>query len=164
MYKCSFYILNLIEILACDITFKHQLDATHQFTLKCFMRAFVFVYICLQDHWQGVIQPLLIYFHIFWSTFSFLDKRYSPTATGMIKDQKNLLCSMWKWNRGPVVQSIVSLTKSLVNDSLSLLVCLKSSVLIFFAEKMWGTFALQKLPTFFWQKMAVFLCLICLKF
>ena len=37
---------------------------------------------------------------------------------------------------GPVVQSIISLTKSLVNDSLSLLVRLKSSVLIFFAEKM----------------------------
>ena len=37
---------------------------------------------------------------------------------------------------GPVVQSIVNLTKSLVNDSLSLLVRLKSSVLIFFAEKM----------------------------
>ena len=37
--------------------------------------------------------------------------------------------------QGPVVQSIVSLTKSLVNDSLSLLVRLKSSVLIFFAEK-----------------------------
>ena len=37
---------------------------------------------------------------------------------------------------GPVVQSIVILTKSLVNDSLSLLVRLNSSVLIFFAEKM----------------------------
>ena len=49
---------------------------------------------------------------------------------------------------GPVVQSIVSLMKSLVNDSLSLLVRLKSSVLIFFAEKM--------LLTFFRQKMAVF--------
>ena len=44
--------------------------------------------------------------------------------------------------QGPVVQSIVSLTKSLVNDSLSLLVRLKSSVLIFFAEKMRGAFAL----------------------
>ena len=43
--------------------------------------------------------------------------------------------------QGPVVQSIVSLTKSLANDSLSLLVRLKSSVLIFFAEKMWGAFA-----------------------
>ena len=65
---------------------------------------------------------------------------------------------------GPVVQSIISLMKSLVNDSLSLLVRLKSSVLIFFAEKMWGAFALQKLLTFFRQKMAVFLCIICLKF
>ena len=37
--------------------------------------------------------------------------------------------------QGPVVQSIVSLTKALVNDSLSPLVRLKSSVLIFFAEK-----------------------------
>ena len=63
-------------------------------------------------------------------------------------------------HQGPVVQSIVSLTKSLVNDSLSPLVRLKSSVLIFFAEKM----RLQKLLTFFRQKMAVFLCIICLKF
>ena len=39
-------------------------------------------------------------------------------------------------DQGPVVQSIVSLTKSLVNDSFSLLMRLKSSVLIFFAEKM----------------------------
>ena len=56
------------------------------------------------------------------------------------------------YNQGPVVQSIVSLTKSLVSDSLSLLVHLKSSVLIFFAEKMGGAFALQKLLTFFRQK------------
>ena len=38
-------------------------------------------------------------------------------------------------NQGPVVQSIARLTKSLVSDSLSLLVRQKSSVLIFFAEK-----------------------------
>ena len=57
-----------------------------------------------------------------------------------------------KGSLGPVVQSIVSLTKSLVNDSLSLLVRLKSSVLISFAEKMWGAFALQKLLTFFSAK------------
>ena len=47
---------------------------------------------------------------------------------------------------GPVVQSFVSLTKSLVSDSLSLLVRLKSSLLIFFAEKC------AKLLTFFRQK------------
>ena len=38
--------------------------------------------------------------------------------------------------KDPALQSIVSLTKSLINDLLSLLVRLKSSVLIFFAEKM----------------------------
>ena len=49
-------------------------------------------------------------------------------------------------HQGPVVQSIVSLTKSLVNDSLSLLVRLKSSVLtakaphIFFFGKKWQCF------------------------
>ena len=49
--------------------------------------------------------------------------------------------SAFSFDQGPVVQNIVSLTKSLVNGSLSLLVRLKSSVLIFFAEKMWGAFA-----------------------
>ena len=58
---------------------------------------------------------------------------------------------------GPVVQSIVSLTKLLVNDSLSLLVRLKSSVLICFAEKMRGAFALQKLLSFFQQKWQFFM-------
>ena len=52
-------------------------------------------------------------------------------------------------DQDPVVQNIVSLTKSLVNDSLSLLVRLKSSVLIFFAEKMRGAFALLVLVPFF---------------
>ena len=59
----------------------------------------------------------------------------------MIRPTKNM--SIFSLNlkntdakQGPVVQSIVSLTKSLVNDLLSLLVRLKSSVLIFFAEKM----------------------------
>ena len=41
------------------------------------------------------------------------------------------LCLWHDIHQGPVVQSIVRLTKSLVNDSLSLLVRLKSSVLIF---------------------------------
>ena len=54
-------------------------------------------------------------------------------------------------NLGPVVPSI-SLTISLVKGSLKLLVCIKSSVLILFAEKMTRAFALQKLLTFFQQK------------
>ena len=52
----------------------------------------------------------------------------------------------------PVVQSIVSLTKSLVNDSLSLLVRLKSSVLIFFAEKNVRSFCTAKAPHIFSAK------------
>ena len=59
--------------------------------------------------------------------------------------QKSLFIIFWRQlfisELGPVVQSFVSLTKLLVNDSLSLLVHLTSSVLIFFAEKMWGAFA-----------------------
>ena len=63
------------------------------------------------------------------------------------------LCIVSK-HQGPVVQSIVSLTKSLVSDSLSLLVRLKLSVLIFFAEKMRGAFALKtaKAPHIFSAK------------
>ena len=46
----------------------------------------------------------------------------------------------------PVINTVM---KSLVQDSLSLLVDIKSSVLIFFAEKMRSVFAVQKLLTFF---------------
>ena len=59
-----------------------------------------------------------------------------------------------KFVQGPVVQSIVSLTKSLVNDSLSLLVRLKSSVLIFFAEKNVRSFCSAKAPHIFSAKNA----------
>ena len=43
-------------------------------------------------------------------------------------------------DQGPVVQSIISLTKSLVKDLLSLLVHIKSSALISFADEMRGAF------------------------
>ena len=55
-------------------------------------------------------------------------------------------------DQGPVVQSIVSLTKSLVNDSLSLLVRLKSSVLICFAERNVRSFCTAKAPHIFSTK------------
>ena len=54
--------------------------------------------------------------------------------------------------QGPVVQSIVSLTKLLVNDSLSLLVRLKSSVLIFFCRKNERSFCTAKAPLIFSAK------------
>ena len=53
---------------------------------------------------------------------------------------------------GPVVQSVVSLTSSLRVISLTVLADSIYNILIFFAEKMWVAFALQKLPTCFQQK------------
>ena len=58
---------------------------------------------------------------------------------------------------GPVVQSIVSLTSSLRVISLTVLADSIYSILIFFAEKMWVAFALQKLLTFFQQKISAYL-------
>ena len=54
--------------------------------------------------------------------------------------------------QGPVVQSVVSLTSSLRVISLTILTDSIYNILIFFAEKMWVAFALQKLLTFFSKK------------
>ena len=53
--------------------------------------------------------------------------------------------------QGPVVQSVASLTSSLRVVSLTVLADSIYNILIFFAEKMWVAFALQKLLTFFQQ-------------
>ena len=55
-------------------------------------------------------------------------------------------------DQGPVVQSVVSLTSLLRVISLTVLADSIHNILIFFAEKMWVAFALQKLLTFFQQK------------
>ena len=57
-----------------------------------------------------------------------------------------------KQHLGPVVQSIVSLTSSLRVILLTVLADSIYNILIFFAEKMWVAFALQKQLTFFQQK------------
>ena len=62
-------------------------------------------------------------------------------------------------NQAPVVQSIVSLTKLFVEDLLSLTRIAKSFAVVFFAEKLLGAFALQKLLTVFQQKKVAFLCI-----
>ena len=58
---------------------------------------------------------------------------------------------------GPVVQSIVRLTSSLMTSSLNVLSKVFSNTLIFFADKMRVAFALQKLLTFFQQKISMYL-------
>ena len=65
---------------------------------------------------------------------------------------------------GPVVQSVVSLTCSLRVISLTVLADSIHNILIFFAEKMWVAFALQKLLTFFQQKISAYLCITRYKF
>ena len=55
-------------------------------------------------------------------------------------------------NQGPLVQSVVSLMSSLRVISLTVLADSIYNILIFFAEKMWVAFALQKLLIFFQQK------------
>ena len=67
-------------------------------------------------------------------------------------------------NQGPVVQSIVSLTTSLRVISLTVSADPIYNILIFFAEKMRVAFALQKLLTFFQQKISEYLRITRCKF
>ena len=68
-------------------------------------------------------------------------------------------CVLWILSGilGPVVQSVVSLTSSLRVISLTVLADSMYNILIFFAEKMLVAFALQKLLTFFQQKISAYL-------
>ena len=65
---------------------------------------------------------------------------------------------------GPVVQSVVSWTSSLRVISLTVLADSIYNILIFFAEKMWVAFALQKLLTFFQQTISAYLRIARLNF
>ena len=67
-------------------------------------------------------------------------------------------------NLDPVVQSVVSLTSSLRVIWLTILADSIYNILIFFAEKMWVAFALQKLLTFFQQKISAYLRMTLFKF
>ena len=65
---------------------------------------------------------------------------------------------------GPVVQSIVSLTTSLRRQLVKYMPTKLSNPLLFFVEKMSESFAVQKILTFFQQKITVDLQDSCLKF
>ena len=67
-------------------------------------------------------------------------------------------------DQGPVVQSLVSLTSSLRVISLTVFLDSIDNILIFFAEKMWVAFAVQKLLTFFQQKISAYLHITRCKF
>ena len=76
------------------------------------------------------------------------------------KKKKIVVCYNFKWVniiQGPIVQSVVSLMSLLRVISLTVLADSMHNILIFFAEKMWVAFALQKLLTFFQQKISAYL-------
>ena len=89
---------------------------------------------------------------------------YLKLCTWMFSNKQftlKIICMNWQalfsWDKlGPVVQSIVSLTSSLRVISLTVLADSIHNILIFFAEKMWVAFALQKLLTFFQQKISAY--------
>ena len=60
-------------------------------------------------------------------------------------------------NQGPVVQSIVSLTSSLRGQLVKCCTTLQPNTLKFFVAKMKEAFALQKILTFFRQKILTYL-------
>ena len=92
----------------------------------------------------------------FWIGFYFERKIFAPPlgAHSFIVEEwlseAKLSCILHY--QDPVVQSVVSLTSSLRVISLTVLADSIYNILIFFAEKMWVAFALQKLLTFFQQK------------
>ena len=88
----------------------------------------------------------------------------APVATFFSQQPLVFFLFLHKNILGPVVQSIVSLTSLLRVISLSVLADSIYSILIFFAEKMWVAFALQKLLTFFQQKISAYLRITRCKF
>ena len=66
--------------------------------------------------------------------------------------------------QGPVVQSIVSLTSSLRGQLVKCFMTLLPNTLIFFVDKVREAFAMQKLLTFFQQKILAYFRYYCLKF
>ena len=77
---------------------------------------------------------------------------------GCVKHQTNVK------QLGPVVQSIVSLTSSLRGQLVKCFLPLQPNTLKFFVEKVREAFALQKLLTFFQQKILANLGYLHLKF
>ena len=86
--------------------------------------------------------------NMLWVVTDFLPWKYVLATHFNVEIRAQFSCR----NQGPVVQSLVSLTSSLRVISLTVLADSIYNILIFFAEKMWVAFALQKLLTFFSAK------------
>ena len=82
----------------------------------------------------------------------------------MVEVKYDKVIHQWDKGLGPVVQSVISLTSLLRVISLTVLTDSIYNILLFFAEKMWVAFALQKLLTFFQQKFLEYLRITQCKF
>ena len=84
-------------------------------------------------------------------------RSFCTAEASLIFSTKNINLGI-KFNElGPVVQSIVSLTSSLKGQLLKCFGTLLPNILKFFVEKMREAFAVQKLLTFFQQKILEYL-------
>ena len=97
---------------------------------------------------------LLFYFFFFLRNFSLKTIHRKANYTDPDQSDLGLRCLPRHFVRelGPVVQSIVSLTNLLRGQLVKCFMTLLPNTHIFFVEKMREAFALQKLLTFFQQK------------
>ena len=107
------------------------------------------------SEWQGLTDWLIMTLNIIdWAVKLQMKKEEQK------KPKKQYLFN----DLGPVVQSVISLMSSLRVILLTVLADSIYNILIFFAEKMWVAFALQKLLTFFQQKISAYLPITRCKF
>ena len=115
----------------------------------------------LFEFWYELLDPCFIHIHNPWQKLVRIclkkvqiSVRHILSCVLLMNCQKSGFPVGWGFShiQGPVVQSIVSLTSLLRVISLTVLVDSIYNILIFFAEKMWVAFALQKLLTFFSKK------------
>ena len=135
--------------------------STRRFVLSLALCYFVFVFqsfLALRLSRLGKRQ--LIYIYIPWGYIFLIFLYCGLSFFGYIIIYILLLYIV----QDPVVQSVVSLTSSLRVISLTVLADSIYNILIFFAEKMWVAFAMQKLLTFFQQKSSAYLRIIQCKF
>ena len=96
-----------------------------------------------------------------------LAQRVAKVKMALLMSTHNVcFCEKYEKNSflGLDVQIIISLTSSLRVISLTVLADSIHNILIFFADKMWVAFALQKLLTFFQQKISAYLRITRCKF
>ena len=122
------------------------------------------------SHWHYLQEVISLSFHNIWATTwenipsdTCIQWRFKSACASVHSEQSLQTLHPWlskctQW-LGSVVQSIVSLTSLLMTKSLTVVAKVFSNTctLIFLLQKMWVAFAMQKLLTFFQQKISMYL-------